>query len=130
MRKGFLAAMVTLGMAASAATALAGLTANQTVTVNPITRVAQGALGSARNSADNIQFIGCTVTDAAGVAFVTCSARGPGGNFATCTSNDPGKVAAASSINSDSFVLFRYNAQGACTFLSVSTFSQYPTKAH
>lgn len=130
MRKGFLTAMVAFGMAATSAPALAGFTANPTVTVNPVTRVAQGALGSARNSPDNIQFIGCSVTDAGGVAFVTCSARGPAGNFATCTSNDPGKVAAASSINSDSFVVFRYNPRGVCTFLSVATFSQYPTKAH
>lgn len=130
MRKGLMTAMVAIGMVATSATALAGFTANQTVTVNPFLRVAQGALGSARNSPDNIQFIGCSVTDAAGAAFVTCSARGPGGNFATCTSNDPGKVAAASSINSDSFVVFRYDQQGNCTFLSVATFSQFPTKAH
>lgn len=130
MRKGILSAMVALGLVATSATAMAGFTANQPVLVNPFLRVAQGALGSARNSPDNIQFIGCAVTDGAGGAFVTCSARGPGGNFATCTSSDPGKVAAASSINSDSFVVFRYDAQGNCTLLSVSTFSQYPTKAH
>ena len=130
MRKGFLSAMVALGMVATSATAMAGLTANQPVTVNPVARIAQGALGSARNSPDLIQFIGCSVTDGGGAAFVTCSARGPGGNFATCTSNDPGKVAAAASINSDSYVVFRYNPYGACTYLSVSTFSQYPTKAH
>lgn len=130
MRKGFLTAMVALGMAATTATALAGLKINSTVTVNTTSRYATGALGSARNSADSVQYIGCSVTDSAGSAFVSCSARNSAGRFASCTSSDVGKVSAASSINSDSYIYFRYDSSGVCTYLSVSTFSYYPTKAH
>lgn len=130
MRKGFLTALFSIGLAAASATALAGLKINTVVTVNTISRFASGALASARSSADVVQFIGCSVTDSAGAAFVTCSARSSTGAFAACTSTDVGKVSAASSISSDSFVSFRYDATGACTFLSVSTFSYYPTKGH
>lgn len=130
MRKGLLTALFAIGLAATSATALAGLKINTTVTVNTVSRFASGALASARNSADAVQYIGCSVTDSAGAAFVTCSARSSAGAFAACTSSDVGKVSAASSINSDSYVFFRYDSTGACTYLSVSTFSYYPTKGH
>lgn len=130
MRKGFLTAMFAVGLAVTSASALAGFKTNANVTVDTSNRFASGALGSARSSGDSVQYIGCSVTDAVGQAYVTCTARNSAGTVASCSSTDYGKVTVASAINSDSFVFFRYDTSGVCTYLSVSTYSHYPTKAH
>lgn len=122
-----LAALLCTGLTAPS---FAGTKTNPTVVVNQTARIASGALGSARNSQDNLQFIGCSVIDSTGGAFVTCSARDSLGRSASCRSTDVGKVSVASSISSDSWVYFQYDALGNCTYLLVSTSSQYPSKTH
>jgi hypothetical protein len=90
---------------------------------------AWGALGSAYNSSDSNQFIGCQIDSAPGVSVVTCTARAYGGPTASCRSTDAAIVATARAINSDSHIIFWWvEAGGNCRGLIVTNSSEYPPK--
>lgn len=110
-------------------TAFAGLKTNIPVTVNTTSRFAAGAIGSARNSADAVQNIGCSLSATpTSAARVFCFARNAANVYGSCSSSDPKLVAAAQSINPDSYVYFAWDTTGACTFLSLYEVSYYPPK--
>jgi hypothetical protein len=89
-----------------------------------------GSMGSARNSSDTRQYIGCSVdTYATGTAAsVYCSATDASGRTAACASYNPVLVAAANSLSGDSYVAFYFDGSGTCTELYTTTASSFAPK--
>jgi len=112
------------------APASAGQRADDFVSINTIYRVASGALGSARNSSDGMQFIGCGVyAYATSQAYVSCAAYDAKGRYASCVSTSPELVKAGQTIGSDSDITFSWDAAGSCAQLNVFNGSNTPPKA-
>lgn len=98
----------------------AGLRRSEPVIINTAGRYAQGALGSARDAADDNQSIGCVIRES---GVVSCSARSATNVVLSCGSNDPLYRAAAQSLNGDSRLYFSADAEGNCTSLVVENYS-------
>jgi hypothetical protein len=86
-----------------------------------------GSLGLARNTNNNVEYIGCW-NNGNGVA--SCSAKTAAGTFASCSTSTAGHLLAIRSMSGDSYININYNAAGACTSLSVWNYSDYATKNH
>jgi hypothetical protein len=89
---------------------------------------AQGNLTDVRNSADNIQYIGCkTITyQATGNPQVSCFARSATGQSVGCYATQPSQamIDQIRSIGRHSTIYFNYNASsGTCQAIDVSTWS-------
>jgi hypothetical protein len=90
---------------------------------------ASGSLGSARNSTDLWQYIGCDLSAyAGGGLLVNCYARTASATGAGCSSHDPSLVQSVFALNSDSYLDFKWNASGDCTFIRAETYSSNETK--
>jgi hypothetical protein len=90
---------------------------------------AYGTLGTARNSADANQLIGCWAYSSRGQApFMDCSARNSAGTYVVCSSTDPDFVAQARSVKGDSYVYFSWDSTGTCISLDVEHFSSWEPK--
>jgi hypothetical protein len=101
-----------LGVGASA---YAGLHTMIPVTINDPAMLAQGDVSFAHNTPDAIQYIFC---DSQGTS-ANCQARNLAGLVRTCSTANPAHLAVIHSIGTDSFVVFRWNAAGQCTAVSV-----------
>lgn len=99
-----------LASSALAATAFAGDKYSQEVYFSPAAPIASGDLGTVRNTADTVQFIGCTVTGTVGV----CFARNSAGVIHGCSTTDAGMINAMRAINGDSWMSFSWNPDGSC----------------
>ena len=100
--------------------ALAGEKAVQEVEINTQYKYASGALGSARNSADNLQSIGCGVYSyPGGITYVSCSARSAKPQSAWCWSTDAKLVSVGLGISTDSSLLFTWNDDGTCSSIQL-----------
>jgi len=73
------------------------------------------ALGIVHNTPDAIQYIFC---ESQGTS-ANCQARNLAGLVRSCSTANPAFLAAIHSIGTDSFLLFRWNAAGQCTSVSV-----------
>jgi hypothetical protein len=109
---------------ATGTTALAGYKAVWPVFINLSSRYAQGSLGSARNSADSNQFIGCTLQP----GFVYCGAVDANRNSLNCTSSTPSFVALVQSLGDEGALAFTADASGNCTSIIVYTYSYWEPK--
>jgi hypothetical protein len=88
------------------------------VTVSTSYRYAQGGLGTARNSVDNNQLIGCN-TRASGSGssagyWSYCYAEDAAGNFGSCYTASDAIAATIRGVNGDSAVYFDWDASGYC----------------
>lgn len=100
---------------ALAVPSFAGQKASVPVSIDKTYRYAVGALGTARNSSDGNQKIGCAVHTVAGQpAYVSCAAMDAKGRHAWCTSYDPEMVKAGQALNGDSHLMFFWNEAGSC----------------
>jgi hypothetical protein len=90
---------------------------------------AYGALGSAHNSSDSVQYIGCSVdTYATGASpMMYCSAQNASRSV-YCSSSNPQLITAANSLSGDSYLAFFFDASGTCTELYITTASSYAPK--
>lgn len=133
------AVALTVMMALSTA-AWAGAKSSYSIVINlsGSTGTAMGAVGSARNSADSIQYIGCAVytsvaSDELGnpyyKEFVSCSARDVNNLTVSCSSADPVLVQVAHAMTSDAHLTFSWDDSGACTSLRTRTDSRYAPKS-
>lgn len=116
-------------MLASGAT-LAGLETSAPVTVDAEGRVAEGAMGSARYSRNDVEYIGCGVehTDlGGGDTFVVgfCEARDSLGQAVVCTTVRPEMIQAIATISDTSHIRFIWNEFSDCVQIRISTNSQY-----
>lgn len=117
------------GLAAAAAAAVLSLAAHaggktiQQVVVNDAQSSAWGDLGYARNSTDSTQSIGCYLIGSGvdGGTYGICNARNAAGVTRSCSTDASNYLYIITSINSDSFVQFKWNASGKCTMLIVET---------
>jgi hypothetical protein len=112
-------------MAAMSVTAAAGAKDPREVTFDQIKPFARGNLGDARNSADAVQYIGCSVYPASAL----CVAVNSAGVMHSCSTSDPDMMAAIRSIHGDSYLVFRWDpANGLCTTILVYNDSRYAPK--
>lgn len=84
---------------------------------------ATGSLGSARNSADGYQYIGCAILSQPvnGAPWVNCAARDAANRYVSCWSPEQALVNTARAISSTSFVDFNFDSTtGLCITLRVS----------
>jgi len=112
--------------------ASAGLKETHQVLINTTARYAQGAVGSARNSTSNLEYIYCRVwTTESWPDEVACYARQSGSNppQASCVVLSDKFGETAKSINGDSFLRFVWDDSGECKELTLHQGSQYVPKA-
>lgn len=102
--------------------AQAGLQLNAQVTIG--TGFFQGNLGSARYSADSVQYIGCT--NMGGSAF--CAARDAAGTVALCTTSNPTHLDVINAMNDGAFIVAFFDASGNCTTVWNYNSSLYDNK--
>jgi len=106
----------------------AGLRVSYPVTVNTTSRTAYGALGTARNSSDNLQRIGCYVFRFSNDGYAWCDATNSAGTSVACTTNQPGHLIAIESVKGDSFLYFTWQLDGDCNWFRVGQDSRYEPK--
>lgn len=83
-----------------------------------------GSLGTARNSSDSIQIIGC-YSDTN--SFISCYGSDNTGKSKVCTSSSNALISTLNEINSDSYLSVGFTG-GECTYIKVSNFSSYRQK--
>lgn len=127
MKKRFLILALVL---ASSASAFAGYKYTRYVTVT--TQQAYGAMGSARNSADTLQYIGCEIYASTTYSNLHCRARNSAGATLHCWQDARAYEHMASvvaSISDDSYIRFVVDPAAAdptrCTFVQVENHSKY-----
>jgi hypothetical protein len=111
-------------------TAYAGLKSNSTVFINTATRVANGSLGAARNTADAVQHIGCYTNAFPASVTTFCQARNAAGTSVSCSTSSANLVAVVRGMTGDSHLWFSWDAAGTCTEIDVYNVSQTPPKSH
>ncbi len=89
-------------------------------TVNAAAHEAYGSLYDTRNSADNVQYIGCALNIVGGTARVICEARNAASVSLVCTSGDPELVKVAQALTDNGYLFFRCDAANNLTYLYVS----------
>ena len=117
----YLLAIIGLAVVISG-TAVAGLKGTYNVTTSATSFA--GSLGSARNSADAIQYIGCR--DQQTVAY--CYGRDAAGVTKSCTTSNPTHLAMIRGWTDSTYVRISFNTAGTCTNILQSTFSQLEPK--
>jgi hypothetical protein len=111
--------------------AVAGLKVPIEVRVNTAISFAHGALGTARNSKDSMQDIGCAISSTVGQPYTSgsCWAFDASGNIGQCSYFDrPQLDKAVASISNDSYIQFTWNDKGECTKINVMNGSLYEPK--
>jgi len=117
-------ALATLALSAAA---FGGLRQDLPATLWPGTflDVGYGYLGSARNSADSVQYIGCYTRG----SNATCTVVNAAGQSGSCSTSNAAQLTAIHSMSSDAYLLFGWdNATGVCEFVYVRNFSYTPPK--
>ncbi len=90
---------------------------------------AMGDLGAVRNSFDQTQFIGCSITAVKGQPISgMCAARDHRGQTASCQTSDPALIQAISYLHGDSFIQFSWNEAWECTAITVYQSSMFQPK--
>jgi hypothetical protein len=106
----------------------AGLKGNTFVTVDKTNLIAQGAVGSARNSPDSVQYIRCYLHHIAGWSSPMgyCEAVDSNGIVLGCRTTDPNKIMILYSMTDYSYIYFQADANGNCTELFIDNRSMFP----
>ena len=120
---------VVVGVLATSVAGWAGKKYSAAVAIDDDDREARGGLGSARNSADDIQEIGCLVSASIGGESVYCFARKVVDNlFRSCSSTDPKLIDVAKSQSDSSRLVFEWTVSGACESIDVTHASWWEPK--
>ena len=119
------ACLAVLGISSVAS---AGLKSGYVVSINTWNGVtfAAGAIGSARNTQDNSQYIGCELIAYKDYSYVQCWAYDTSGRYATCYNRvNQGMKDAVASITDGSFLQFQTDPADAtkCGLIGVTTAS-------
>ncbi len=107
--------------------ATAGYKQTKTVVVQGANHNAWGVLASARNSANNVEYIGCNVYSASSKS-ANCFAKDAAGVYMTCWTSDTGIINTAQNISADTYLYFSWDASNMCTSVYVENASQYEPK--
>ena len=97
------------------ATALAGMKTGQPVVIMDASKFANGELGYVRNTADTVQYIGCTTKGDAG----SCTARNSAGLTRSCSSTEARWVNTMRAVSGDTYLYFKWDADGKCVMVIV-----------
>lgn len=116
-----------LGLLLGAAAVQAGYKSESSVGISTYAsyRAGYGAMGTARNSTDSNQQVGCSVESGSSYVFARCIARTAAGAYLECTSGSASIVQAALAIGSASRIYFTEDLAGTCTGLHVTNYSNY-----
>jgi len=98
-------------------------TLNDTVWVDPSYQWASGGLGYTYNTPNDIEFIGCNVTQYSDSVSVSCFAQDLEGDYASCWSDNPVFASAVYGMTADSKVNFMAWPDGTCRFVGVQNAS-------
>jgi hypothetical protein len=121
--------VVLVALATLSTAAYAGYTYSPAVTIDTLYRRATGTLGSARNSANAIEYIGCYTTSySTGGTSAVCVAVNSANYSVSCSTWQADIVKAAQSIDTDSYISFTYDSSANCTSLQVVNYSMYEPK--
>ncbi len=124
-------ALASAAVLAAGIPARAGLRQEYTVEVSPTYRWARGYLGSARNSGDSMQYIGCSIAGNAapnGLLTMSCYARDSGGTSLVCNTQDLTMIRQAYTLKGDSWMIFWSRSDGACNGMQIVNASYAPPK--
>lgn len=130
-KRALLVAVLSLvGLGALTASVSAGVKVeeNVSVSISGANASASGAVGTARNSADNVQFIRCTVQGFAGSNNVFCAARTAGGTNFSCSANNSHTLATSVSAIDAGSRLFIFAVSGVCQQIDVTNSSEHKPK--
>jgi hypothetical protein len=87
----------------------AGLKLHREVVVNATS--ISGDIGSARNSVDNVQYIGCNDFGAS----IHCYGKNAAGLSKSCSSNAVSMIQQVRGLRTNTYLIISFDAQGACT---------------
>ncbi len=87
--------------------------------------LANGSMGTARNSADGAQYIGCSLQSSYSPVTGTCFAKDATGKYLQCVTSDPAIVSVISSIAKGAFISFTASGTGACYWVDVTNNSYF-----
>jgi hypothetical protein len=123
-------------LAASSGVATAGQKISSPVQVNLSGRSAAGSVGTARNSLDTTQYIGCQMWsfgDSTG-ATIYCFARTAptataASTYAQCIAgNSPSMASVVDAMGPASQIVFEWDANGNCTYIAADNSSSWEPK--
>jgi hypothetical protein len=99
--------------------------------VDPVARKVKGSLSDTRNTADNVQYIGCNVGVGIGSysPSIYCVAQDANRVVGSCSTSEQVFVQVLSMLQPDSILSFEWNANGVCTSISVENYSSNAPKA-
>jgi hypothetical protein len=120
-----------VALVAGATTAVAGLAGGQQVSIWTDSAGlinANGTLSNTRNSADSVQYIGCSYyTYDSGSASAVCYARSASGQYASCSTTNATLLSAVQTLNPAAYLYFVVNADGTCNrVITVTTSYNLP----
>ena len=119
------ARMAGLAAMAVCGAAVAGAKFTTYVNIDDNHRIASGNLGDVHNSADELEFIGCTLYGDMGY----CFAEDRTGLYRGCSTTDSQWLNAIRALNSDSYMYFAWDDYGWCTAVIVQTISATAPKS-
>lgn len=128
MKKASLIGVALVAGALIGGAAHAGMKSSFPVEIDMTKRTAEGSMGTARNSSDELQFIGCRMS----LDSAVCDAMDAGGNYVGCYAANPSMTmrSVLASINGDSFIMFSWNERWECTGLQVHNNSRWVPISH
>jgi hypothetical protein len=118
-------------IALSSTVAFAGYKFTTPVSVNLTSRTANGYMGAARNSTNNVELVGCSARAYADSVTVMCWATDSKGVSATCVKSNapPSFLSALSHITSESQLSFFWTGDSPiCSEIRVATSSSFESK--
>jgi len=98
------------------------------VTIDTVQRFASGSIGSARNSFDGTQAIGCILHASEFSVDAQCSARNAAGVVRLCNTGNPNHLAVIQAMQSDALITFMWNTDNQCTWVHVLNYSNMAPK--
>jgi hypothetical protein len=115
---------VTLGvLLVASSVAWAGRANYFETTVNLVTRTAFGSLYDTRASADNVQYIGCSLSSNGGPASLICEAKNAASEKLVCQSTNAELIKVGQSLSDSSYIYFNCDASYNLTYLYVGNSS-------
>ena len=111
-----------------AGVAVAGMKGAYPVSINTTYKYAIGAIGTARNSTDNNQYLECNTQTTASGFWTYCVATDATNKTVSCTSSSANIASAVRSLNGDSALYFNWDSSGTCGTVIVYQSSYYEPK--
>jgi hypothetical protein len=123
-------ALVAIGALLVSTNAMAGDRLDLPVRIDTTNHIAYGALGSAGNSLDGTQYIGCWIEAWAmsglpATPRVTCQAQDATGLVKSCSSSATQFIQAVQAASGDVEVYFMWDDSYNCTYIAISNISHF-----